>query len=541
MRYFAITLLLLTLFASCVKGKKVDLIIHNAVIYSMDENNKTYEAMAIQDGKIIELGAERQILNKYRSEQSIDAQGREVYPGLTDAHTHLLLAAKQRMALDLSESKSFEQMLTNLEIYQQKKQLKIIVGQGWNENLWRKNELPTKEKLDQLFPEIPVCLFRYDGHTALVNTAMLKKARIDKNSVFENGNAEQKDGELTGIITDEAMDLVKNELPQYSLKELAEKVIEIQHELFAYGITSIHEAGLEAPEIEMYKKLIDDNRFKMNLYAMLLPTEANINFAKKNGIYTHKNMTVRSFKLFADGSLGSRGAWLVDKYADADTHGQLTIPQQQVDEMTQLCIDLGYQLNIHAIGDKTVQFLLPYFEKASLVNPDHRWRLEHAQIIQNKDLIQLAKYGVIPSIQPSHALADYLFAEKRLGIERMKHAYAYKTILQNTGIIVIGTDYPIDEYDPFKTIHTAVNRKNKDNQPTKGFYPQEHLTIEECLKGMTVWASIASFQEENSGRLEVGMDATFAIFQRPIKENTNYQSNFAMYTFIKGNEVYVAE
>lgn len=534
--------LLVVVLSSCMKGQKVDLIIHNAVIHSMDEKLTTYEAMAIKDGIIVELGPERQILNKYATEKSIDAGGKDIYPGFTDAHVHLVLGAKQRMGVDLSQSKSFNQLLMDVEIYQQRNHDKIIVGHGWNEGAWRISELPTNERLNELFPNVPVCLFRNDGHTALINDAMMRLAKISADHVFEGGELLLKDGKPTGIVTDAVMDRVKEFLPKYTLEQLEEKIIDIQNELLMYGITNVHDAGLELEEVKLFQKMIDQGRLKLNVYGMLLPTEENITFAKKNGIFEYKNLSIRSFKLFADGSLGGRGALLSQPYADdVHTSGHATVTQEQLTNMVQLCKDLSYQLNTHAIGDAAVKIVLEAYASVRDINPDHRWRIEHAQIINPADLPLFAQYGVFPSVQPSHAVSDYLFAEKRLGANRLQHAYAYQSLLANTGMMAIGTDFPIESMNPFKTIYAACARKNEKEEPHAGFHIGEALTLDDCLRGMTVWSAFAGFQEDRLGKLEVGMDATFAIFERKVSVGSYYQPNFSLHTFIKGVEVYSAE
>lgn len=539
LRNTTIIVFLVSIFTSCMKADHVDLIIHNAVIHSMDEKMTVYEAMAIRDGKIIELGPERQILNKYSADEIVDAGSRDVYPGLTDAHVHLLLGAKQRIGIDLSESKSLAQMLTNVEIYQQRYHKDIIVGQGWNEGLWRDNTMPDNIKLNELFPTTPVCLYRNDGHTALVNQAMLNLAGITNETVVSGGEIMKKDGVMTGIITDEAMNLVKNKLPKFSQEELIEKLIEIQNELLMYGITNVHDAGLEFEDIELLKKVINNGRFKLNFYGMLLATNKNIEFARKNGVFEHKNMTIRSFKVFADGSLGGRGAWMKEPYSDdSHSHGHATVSKEKLDSMVQLCMDLGYQLNTHAIGDATVKMVLDAYKDVRELNPDHRWRIEHAQIISPEDLPLFAQYGIIPSVQPSHAVSDYVFAEKRIGTERLKGAYAYKTLLNTAGIMALGTDFPVEDMNPFKTIYAACARKNEKEKPDGGFNVHESLTLEECLKGMTLWASLASFQENFTGQLATGMDATFAIFERKIQVSNLFQHNFALHTYINGVKVY---
>jgi predicted amidohydrolase YtcJ len=306
-----------------------------------------------------------------------------------------------------------------------------------------------------------------------------------------------------------------------------------------YGITNVHDAGLDAEDVEFYKKLIDEDNFKINMYGMLLPTKENIQFARKNGIFDYKNLSIRSFKVFADGALGSRGAFLKEPYTDnTHSHGHATVNKDELDSLVKLCLDLDYQLNTHAIGDASIKMILDAYKDVKELNSDHRWRIEHAQIIDPADLPLFAKYGVFPSIQPTHAVSDYLFAENRIGKDRLKSAYAYQSLLNTTGMLAIGTDYPIEGMDPFRTIYAACTRKNDKEIPSGGFIPEEAISLDDCLKGMTIWAALAGFQEDRIGRLEVGMDATFAIFEKKITVQSTFQNNFSLNTFIKGILVY---
>lgn len=540
-RGFCYTLLVgfsLTLTA-CFKGKSVDLIIHNAQIHTMNEKGEVHEAIAIKDGKIVELGPERQILNKYTADGEIDAGGKDVYPGLTDAHGHMLMYARQRLNADLVGSKSFDEVLVRLEKYQSKTNRTFIVGAGWDQSLWVNTEFPTNEQLNKLFPTIPVCLMRIDGHALLANDALLKKAGIDEQTIIEGGEVFVKDGKCTGMITDNAMLGVFKLIPAYSERELIGSLLDVQHELLQYGITGVHEAGVEFEEIGLFKKLIDHHEFKLNIYAMLTPSEKNIAFARKNGIYTYKNLSIRSFKVMGDGSLGSRGAFLKKPYSDSHKHfGALLTPIKDMKRIATICELTGYQMNTHSIGDSTSNIMLNIYKGIFEVNKDHRWRIEHAQVLDPKDFMMFSDYGVFASVQPTHAVSDQRWAEARIGKERMKGAYAYKTLLKHCGMLALGTDFPIELTDPFRTIHAAVQRKNADNFPAGGFYPNEALTFEECLKGMTIWAAYASFDEARLGSLEKGKEATFVIFVNPVNSAPEYRANFAAYTFIKGQKVY---
>lgn len=532
----------LILLGSCYKGRSVDLIIHNAAIHTMDEGNTVAEAMAIKDGKIVEVGPERQILNKYSTDEEIDAAGKDVYPGLTDAHGHILSYAKQKLSVDLVGTRSFDELLVRTEKYQSKFQRKFIVGRGWDQSLWPTNELPENSTLNKLFPNTPVCLFRIDGHALLANDALLKLAGISPETAINGGIIHVENGKCTGLLVDNAMNPVYALIPEFPEKEMRNAISEIQDELFQFGITGVHEAGIENKDIAFFKKMIDQDNFMLDLYAMLMPSQANIAFAKKNGPYTYKNLVIRSFKVMGDGALGSRGALLKQPYSDQHGHhGVLTTSVADMKRIAAIAEETGYQMNTHAIGDSTNKILLDLYERVFEVNKDHRWRIEHAQVVDPKDFELFSKYGVFPSVQPTHAVSDQRWAEQRLGRKRMVGAYAYKTLLNQYGMLAIGTDFPVELTDPFLTIHAAVKRQNADNVPGGGFYSNEAITLEECLRGMTIWSAFASFQEKRLGTLEKGKDATFAIFENPIKVSDVFRPNFATYTFIKGKKVYSVE
>jgi predicted amidohydrolase YtcJ len=528
--------------SACYKGKSVDLIIHNAKVHTLVDNAEIAEAIAIKDGKIVEVGPERQILNKYSSDEEIDAEGKDVYPGFTDAHGHILSYAKQLLSADLVGSKSMDEVLVRLEKYQSKNKRKFIVGRGWDQSLWGTTEFPTNEQLNELFPTIPVCLIRIDGHALLANDACLRLAKITADTKIEGGIIHLKDGKCSGLLVDNAMNPVYALIPDFPKNEIINAISDIQDELFQFGITGVHEAGIENKDIALFKEMIDKHDFDLNLYAMLMPSKENIAFARKNGIYTYKNMLIRSFKVMGDGALGSRGALLKQPYSDQhDHHGVLTTSIEDMKRIASICEETGYQMNTHAIGDSTNKILLDLYERIFEVNKDHRWRIEHAQVIDPKDFELFSKYAVFPSVQPTHAVSDQRWAEQRLGRKRMIGAYAYKSLLSQFGMLAIGTDFPIELTDPFLTIHAAVQRTNIDNIPSGGFYSKEALTIEECIKGMTSWAAFASFQENELGTLEKDKDATLVIFENPVSSQVEFQPNFASYVFIKGKKVYSTE
>ena len=532
-----------------MKGESVDLVIHNAQVHTMNHKGDVFDAIAIKDGKIVEVGPERQILNKYSAEEYIDAELKDVYPGLTDGHGHLLSYARMQLGVNLFGCESYQEMIVRIKKYQAKNNRKFIIGAGWDQSLWDEGgELPTKAILDSVFPDIPVALVRIDGHSMLVNDTLLKSSNVIEtvNAAPEKfaggGFLYHEDGTPTGMIIDNAMKPIYDLMPDYPKKELTKTMKGIQAELFSYGVTGVHDAGLSSKDRKIIEKWVDQRVLKLNIYGMLLPDEENMAFAEKNGIYENKNLYIRSFKVLADGAVGSRGAFMKDEYSDRHGHfGHLTTPVSEIQRVADFCEKVGYQMNTHAIGDSTNRILLEMYADVFTRNNNYRWRIEHAQHIDPKDFELLGNSGAYASVQPTHATTDQRWAVARLGEDRMHGSYAYKTILERCGLLVIGTDFPVEYTDPFRTIHSATNRKTTENYPMNGFLPEEAITLDECLKGMTIWAAFGSFQEEKLGTLEEGKDATLVIFNEAIVERPTFKNNFANTVFISGEKVYTVE
>lgn len=536
--FFFITLL----FSSCFKGKNADLIIFNAKIHTMDAGDKVVQAMAIKDGKILEVGPDRQIMNKYAASESIDGEGKDIYPGFTDAHGHILSLVNQRLSANLVGSSSFNEVLVRLEKYAAKHKGEFVIGKGWDQSLWGEKELPTNQKLNELFPNKAVAIYRVDGHAVVVNDFFLRKAGITSETKVPGGMVVVQDGKCTGLLIDNAMDHIGKLVPDFTDNQKMEAIVEIQEELFQYGVTGVHEAGINFKDIALFKKMIDDDAFHLELYAMLMPTKDNFKFVEKNGIYKHKNLSIRSFKVFADGALGSRGACLKHAYSDMPNHfGMLTTTREEIDRIAEFCHQHKYQMNTHAIGDSTNKIIIDVLIKEAEVNPGHRWRIEHAQVLDLSDIARIKESGAIPSVQPTHAVSDMRWVEERLGAVRMEGAYAYQSLINECGMIALGTDFPIEHFNPFLTIHAAVQRKNGEDIPGGGYEFSEAISFADCIKGMTSWASLASFDEGRLGSLEAGKDATFALFEIPVRSKEVFQENFAKMTFIKGKKVYSAE
>lgn len=538
LRYSFVFIVIATLLSSCMKGQKVDFILHNAKIHVMDDAGSIFDAMAIRDGKIVEVGPERQILNKYRCDEEIDALGKDVYPGLTDAHGHLLMYANQKLGVDLTGAKSMDEVIYRCEKYYAKSKNKFIIGGGWDESLWTNDSVPNNKKLSEVFKNIPVCLYRVDGHAALVNQFLVKKAKIT-GATIEGGEVKIEQGVPTGLLVDNAINLISTHLPAYPLSQVRDAILEIQEELLQYGITGTHEAGIDFKHIKLFKSMVSSGKLKVELYAMLMNSPENRTFAAKNGPYRFRNLSIRSFKVFADGSLGSRSALMKKPYSDDhENHGLLLTSSTEMRKIAQFCLKHGFQMNTHGIGDSANALVLDIYKNAFERNPDHRFRLEHSQIIDPADFAKFSQYAVFPSVQPTHATSDQRWAEKRIGKERLKGAYAYKSLLSQYGMLAIGTDFPVESTNPFFTIHAAVQRKNPKNEPLNGFLVNESLSLDEVLRGMTIWAAFSSFQEKELGTLEKGKYANFAIFDKPLESHPMFEQNYAWMTFIRGKKVF---
>jgi predicted amidohydrolase YtcJ len=530
----------LMILSSCYKGKAVDLIVHNAKIHIMDDAEHLAEAMAIKDGKIVEVGPERQILNRYAANEEIDAQGREIYPGFTDCQGHLLSYAQQKLSVDLTDCMTMDEVLFRIEKHHSKHDSKFIVGRGWDECLLMNDSLPDNKKLSLLFPNIPVCLIHADGHALLANSTCLKLANITPDTKIQGGlvvlNAHST---CSGLLTDKAMEPVLAKIPNYSEKDVISALKDIEIELFQYGITGVHEAGIEFRDISLFRKLIDSYNFRLNVNAMLTPTRENIAFARTCGVYNYKNLLIRSFKVIADGSLNSRGALLKQAYTDEPNHlGMPMTPLTELKRIAKICEETGYQMNTQANGDSANALVLNLYSRIFEVNKDHRWRIEQTQMIDINDFNLFSKYGVFPCVQPLQASKDQKWISERIGRKRMNGTHAFHTLLNKYGMLAIGSSFPANSVDPFATIYAAINRKNANPVEVSRFEPNERITLSDCLKGMTIWAAFSSFQENDIGTLEKGKDATFTMLEKPIEESNSYKPNFSLLTVIRGKKVY---
>lgn len=513
------------------------MIIHNGKIHVMNESLEIMEAVAILDGKIIEVGPERQILNRYRSKVIIDAKSRDVFPGFHDAHGHIMSLAKQMQNVDLRGSRSYYEVISKLEKHQAKTKRKIIIGRGWDQSIWGEKDLPNDSLLNITFPETPVALTRIDGHAMLINQAMRDFIGIDENTKVEGGQINMENGKFTGILLDHALDLVYSKIPTPKKEDLKKAILEIQNNLLAFGVTHVHEAGLSAEDRDIFIELAKEDKLKINIYAMLFPTEENIRFAEENGHYVRNRLSIRSFKLISDGALGSYGACMIEPYSDQPhTHGLMLKTPLEIAAIAKKIKDLDYQLNVHCIGDSANRTILKMIDTLMKDKQDHRWRIEHAQIISKDDIALFASSGALPSVQPTHATSDQRWAEQRIGKERLEYgAYAYKSLLETSQMIFFGTDFPIEDYNPFATIFAATQRKDLENHPSQGFLIHEAVSLGETLQAMTIWPAYGSFEESKVGSIRKGKKANFVIVDLPVQNTSTYFPNYAWKTIVDGN------
>ena len=511
------TFSLLTFYACSYKSIPADLIVHNARIYTVDNDFLVVEAMAIKDGVILETGPERQIMNKYKALKTIDAGKKPVYPGLIDAHCHFLGYGFSLQQVNLVGTDSWEEVLQKVDDFVEYNNPIIIDGRGWDQNDWEDKSFPGNSFLTEKYPNTPVLLNRIDGHAAIANQAALDLAGLKAGQKIAGGIIETKNNKLTGLLIDNAVDLVNEMLPKPSKKEKTQALLAAQKKCFEVGLTTIDDAGLDKSSILLIDDLQQAGELKMRIYAMVSDTPENLDYFFEKGKLKTKKLNVRSVKLYGDGALGSRGACLIHPYTDDSSNsGFLLSSKEHFDEVAKKCLENGFQLNTHCIGDSANRLLTNIYIKYLKGTNDLRWRIEHAQVVNKSDIDKFRAFNIIPSVQPTHATSDMYWAEERLGSDRIKEAYAYQTLLKTNGLLALGTDFPVENISPFLTFYAAVSRKDQEGYPEGGFNMNDGLSREQSLKGMTIWAAISNFEEQEKGSLEAGKMADFIILEKDI-------------------------
>ncbi len=511
-------LILLIVFTSCESQESVDLIVYNANIFTVDDSFNKAEAFAVIGGKIVEVGTSEDIINKYTSNNNLDAKGQTIVPGFIDAHCHFYGLGLNQQIVDLVGTKSFEDVLGRLQRFQNEKQTSFLQGRGWDQNDWEVKEFPTKDRLDELFPDIPVVIRRIDGHAILINQKAIDLAGITTTTSEEGGKIVKQNNQLTGIVIDKPMGLVGSIIPKPSLKTRIQALKDAQKICFELGLTTVNDAGLDKDVIELIDSLQKTGELNMRVYAMIANKKENLDFYLPKGKIKTEKLNIQSVKVYADGALGSRGATLKQPYSDKHNHfGAMVTNPDDIQSVAERIANSEYQMNTHAIGDSANVTVLKTYKDVLKGKKDRRWKVEHAQVITDNDFDYFENENIIPSVQPTHATSDMYWADERLG-DRIKGAYAYKDLLNKSGTIALGTDFPVEHVSPFYTFYAAVARQDLKQYPEGGFQIENALTREETLKGMTIWAAHSNFEENEKGSIEAGKFADFIILDKNIME-----------------------
>ncbi len=504
------------------------LVVTSATIYTADSAHPRAEALAARDDRIVFVGSNADAAAfTGPATVRIDAGGRPLYPGFIDAHAHLRNLSLILATLDLRGVPSYDSLVALvLSRAGQAASGTWIRGRGWDQNLWGTG-FPTNVLLSRATPDNPVYLRRVDGHAALVNKAALRLAGITRNTPDPPGGRiiHDANGEPTGVLIDVAFQLVERVIPPDDLETRRATTIPAIAEANRFGLTGIHDPGIEAPDLATYESMAREGRFNLRSYLMILAESDTASFlaaqlAQKPrlGLY-NGHLWIRAVKIELDGALGSRGAALLEPYSDdPDNSGHYRIPPAQMAHIVLRALRAGYQMAIHAIGDRANRAVLDTYAAAltQIPSPDHRFRVEHAQVLSAQDIQRFAQLGVIPSMQGSHQTSDMPWVADRIGPLRVRGAYVWRSLRETGVIIPNGSDAPVESINPLVSFHSFVTRQNADNYPAAGWFPAQRLTREEALLGMTLWPAYAAFMENEVGSLAPGKYADFVILDQDI-------------------------
>jgi predicted amidohydrolase YtcJ len=501
-------------------------VIHNAVIYTVNELQPTVEAMAFNSqGVILGLGTNQKIRSAFQNATSLDLQGKTVIPGLIDSHGHLTGLALSLTRAQLAGTTSKEEIFERLQEHEQKlADDDGLLGRGWDQNDWSETEFPTRQELDEHFPDRPVYLTRIDGHASWSNSAALAMSDRDLSGDWHpQGGFIHRDDEqqATGVLIDGAKALIERAIPGES-EQLLQGALELAlQRMISLGLTGVHDPGLNKAGIERYLSMIEAGRFPSRVYVMADGAGSTLDWLCEQGGIRHDSgrLYAHSAKMYEDGALGSRGAALLIDYADdPGNRGLLFLQPDVLQAQIEKTMDCGFQAAVHAIGDAGNRIVLDAIEAGILNHPDNpgRHRVEHVQILDAQDVERFAQLSVIAAMQPTHATSDMYWAEKRLGSERIRYSYAWRSLLDSGARLALGSDFPVEEVNPMHGIYAAVSRRDLAGWPEGGWYPGEAISRTEALRGFTLDAAYAGFMEEMVGSLEDGKRADFVILDRDI-------------------------
>ena len=526
MKRSLLALLSLAIAPALAAQEPADLIVTNARIYTVDDNRPLAEAMAIRDGRVVFVGSARgaEVFAGSRTER-LDIDGKTVIPGMVDAHIHLTGLGVALRILDLVGTRSYEEVIERVvERARNTPEGEWVRGRGWDQNDWAVTDFPTHEALSRALPDHPVYLTRVDGHAALVNARALELAEVTAATQDPDGGRFIRDasGDPTGVLIDRAQGIVARVIPERSDHEMREAILAAIAEANKWGLTGVHDAGVAPSTIDLYEELANEGRYDLRNYVMISSSDESLQRYFERGLQDGLHdgrIWIRAIKVSADGALGSRGAALLEPYSDDPGNtGLITTPYERVREVAVRGLRNGFQVNVHAIGDRTNRMVLDAFESALKEVPtaDHRFRIEHAQILHFQDLPRFAQLDVIPSMQGSHQTSDMYWAIDRLGWTRVQGAYAWRSLL-NTGVVIPnGSDAPVEAANPLISFKAFITRQDADGWPAGGWFPDQRTTRQEALKSMTLWPAYSAFMEDVSGSLSPGKYADFVVLDQDI-------------------------
>jgi predicted amidohydrolase YtcJ len=506
------------------------MLIHNARIYTGDAGFTLIEngAMAIsEEGEIVALGDSEPMLRTFPEARQVDLEGKPVLPGLIDSHGHLAGLALSYTRANLAGTKSKVEVISRLHEFEATlAEDAWLLGRGWDQNDWPEQDFPSRQDLDVEFPNRPVWLRRIDGHAAWGNSVALAQADRDLSGDWQpEGGAIHRDekGQPTGVFIDHAMSLVDSAVPAISREVLSAALDQASQTLNALGLTGVHDPGIDRATVELYLEKIRAGKFPLRVYAMADGMNETTSWLCENGPIDDPSgrLVMRSVKLYGDGALGSRGAALLEDYSDdPGNRGLLFVSQQQMEANMRRIMACGLQIGVHAIGDAGNRQVLDAYEKLIAELPDNpgRHRIEHAQVLDLADIQRFARMGVIAAMQPTHATSDMYWAVDRLGGERSRGAYAWRSLLDSGATLAFGSDFPVEEVNPMLGIYAAVTRQDMQGWPEGGWYPEQGVSREEAIRAFTLDAAFAAFMEDETGSLEVGKRADFIVLDRDILE-----------------------
>ena len=534
--------LVVVLFAfSACKNKEADVLLINGIIHTLDAENTVVQALAIKDGKVVARGRTDELQFLYKADSVFDLRGNHVYPGLIDAHCHFYGYAMALNKVNLVGTTSWEEVVSQTKAFANDGGDSWVQGRGWDQTNWKDQQFPSKKLLDEAFPDRPVILRRIGGHSAIVNSKALELAGITGKTKIHGGQVILRNGSPTGMLIDNAVDSVLAVIPQPTNEEIAAALLMAEKNIFAVGLTTVDDAGLDLRIINLIDSMQQNGLLKLRVYAMANPTEENFDRFLDKGPYKTERLSVTSFKVYGDGALGSRGACMLRPYKDLPGHyGSLLQPPSYYKEIAKRIYDAGFQMNTHCIGDSANRMILRIYGDLLKGENDRRWRIEHAQIVDTNDFYRFKQYDIWPSVNPVHAMSDYNWAEDRVGKARLKGAYAYKTLFSQNNYIAFGSDFPVEHINPLLGYHAAISRLDLEGNPYGGYMKWEAVGRDTALKAMTIWPAIANFEEKEKGSLEIGKYADMVIFKQDILsiEEKDIPYVRLMHTIVNGEIVF---